>query len=234
MRPDTLWGKRILEVGLGYGTLAQLLAAVGEYTGLDIAQGPVELVKERLRLKGLLGKVIQGSILEPIFEPESFDSVVTIGCLHHTGDLPLAIRQIHRLLRPGGSLTFMVYNAYSYRRWMLAPGSTVGFLLSEYLTIKRRSGITAAERAAYDKEDVGEAPETQFFSVRQLKKLLSGFQVTRVTKENGTPELLFKKWSREDILHRIAPYFGLDLYIQATKSSQVIGHERGNAYAPRR
>lgn len=219
VRPDALWGKRILEVGLGYGTLAQLLAAAGDYVGLDIARGPVDLVQERLRLMGLPGQAVQGSILEPIFERNSFDAVVTIGCLHHTGNLPLAIEQIHRLLKPGGRLTFMVYNAYSYRRWIRFPGSTLRFLLNEYLGFPTRPKSTEVERAAYDGGDAGEAPETEFFSVRQLRKLLSGFQEIRVAKENGCPELLFKTWTREDILRRIAPHFGLDLYVTAIRST---------------
>src|SRR5690242_7304348 len=43
-------GRQVLEVGLGYGTLSQRLAENGaDYTGLDIAAGPVEMVNHRLR-----------------------------------------------------------------------------------------------------------------------------------------------------------------------------------------
>ena len=37
-------GKKVLEVGLGYGSVAQRIAENGAvYTGLDIAEGPVEM-----------------------------------------------------------------------------------------------------------------------------------------------------------------------------------------------
>lgn len=63
---ETMRGMNVLEVGLGYGTVSQRLAESGaEYTGLDIAQGPVSMVNQRLAQNDLPGKAIQGSILEP-------------------------------------------------------------------------------------------------------------------------------------------------------------------------
>lgn len=218
VRPDLLWGKRILEVGLGYGTLSQLLAAAGDYTGLDIAEGPVQVVNQRLRMIGLPGKAVQGSVLEPDLEPESFDAVVTIGCLHHTGNLPLALDRVRGLLKPGGRLTFMVYNAYSYRRWLQFARPTFRFLLSDYLGFRQPPKASLQERAAYDAgaED-GAAPETEFYSVHQLRRLLRGFREISIVRENGVPESALRSWTREEVLRRVSPLFGLDLYITASK-----------------
>src|SRR5262245_59303594 len=42
-------GKQVLEIGLGYGTLGQSLAERGaDYHGLDIADGPVRMMRYRL------------------------------------------------------------------------------------------------------------------------------------------------------------------------------------------
>ena len=82
----------MLEVGLGYGTVSQKLAQCGAiYTGLDIAEGPVSMVNHRLSSNNLNGSASQGSILAPPFETESFDAIIAIGCLHHTGDLSRAL-----------------------------------------------------------------------------------------------------------------------------------------------
>jgi len=44
--PAEVDGMRMLEVGLGYGTLGQLVVERGaDYHGLDIAQGPVEMMR---------------------------------------------------------------------------------------------------------------------------------------------------------------------------------------------
>src|SRR5262249_34712053 len=81
-------GKHVLEVGLGYGTVSQKLAESGAiFTGLDIAANPVAMVTHRLHQSGLHGEAVQGSILAPPFQGLSFDAIVAIGCLHHTGDL---------------------------------------------------------------------------------------------------------------------------------------------------
>src|SRR4051794_20860436 len=46
-------GSRLLEVGLGYGTVGQLLAERGfRYEGIDIANGPVDMMRARLDLLG--------------------------------------------------------------------------------------------------------------------------------------------------------------------------------------
>src|SRR5829696_8405598 len=42
---DEMAGKKVLEVGLGYGSLSQKIAEVAaDYTGLDVAAGPVRMV----------------------------------------------------------------------------------------------------------------------------------------------------------------------------------------------
>jgi SAM-dependent methyltransferase len=82
-------GLRVLEVGRGYGTLRQRIAQnCGEYTGFDIAAGPVDMMNHRLaRLPRAAGRAQQGSILHCPFPNESFDAGVAIGCYHHTGNL---------------------------------------------------------------------------------------------------------------------------------------------------
>ena len=61
---DRLRGRRVLEIGLGYGTVAQRIAERGaDYVGLDIAAGPVDMVQHRLSQASLKGEAVQGSIL---------------------------------------------------------------------------------------------------------------------------------------------------------------------------
>ncbi len=214
-------GKDVLEVGLGYGTVSQRLAESGvKYSGLDIAAGPVGMVNHRLSQNNLNGLAIQGSILEPPFENESFDAVIAIGCLHHTGDLGLAIKKCLNLLRPGGRLTFMVYYAYSYRRWMQAPLDTLIYKFKEQsgcLGVVGNSG--ARHRAAYDKSVTGEgAPYTDWISKTSLASLCSQYSQVEMHIENIEVIPAFKFLSRAQLLKTKLPsIFGLDLYATATK-----------------
>ena len=218
VRPDLLWGKRILEIGLGYGTLSQLLAAAGDYIGLDIADGPVAGCQSAAADDGVAGtSCCRGRYSSQPSELGSFDSVVTIGCLHHTGNLPLALERVRSLLKPGGRLIFMVYNAYSYRRWLLFTRPTLRSWLSDYLGIVQQTKASLEERAAYDGVTESAAPETELFSARQLRRLLRGFKDISIVRENGVPESLLHSWTREEVLARVSPYLGLDLYITAFK-----------------
>ena len=216
-----LSGKDVLEVGLGYGTVTQKLAESGAlYHGLDIAAGPVDMANHRLRQARLEGKAVQGSILVPPFPEESFDAIVAIGCLHHTGDLALAIKRCWQLLRSGGKLIFMVYHAYSYRRLRMAPLSTVSYFVKEMSGYRGVLGASVvSERAVYDRNSEGiSAPHTDWISVRSLKWLCGDFSQFSARLENMDPGFLFSRTPREKLLKTRWPgVMGLDVYATAIK-----------------
>lgn len=217
-----LGGLDVLEIGLGYGTVSQRLAEAGaNYQGLDIAAGPVSMVNHRLNQMRLPGRAVQGSILDPPFEPGSFDAVVAIGCLHHTGDLKGAVDQCWRLLKPGGKLVFMVYYAYSYRRWRQAPEVTFEYLAKENTGYRGVVGESSSlERAAYDTSSKGDsAPHTDWISKRSLADYCGKFWSFSARLENIDQKPPFEGLPRERGLHTCWPSFvGLDLYATATKS----------------
>lgn len=100
-------GERVLEIGPGYGTVGRLLVRNRvNYTALDIAPKVIEHIQATTSPNAVLGNVLE---LDKQFEAGSFDAVCAIGCLHHTGNLPLALEQVHRVLRPAGKLLAMVY-----------------------------------------------------------------------------------------------------------------------------
>jgi len=216
-----LAGRDVLEVGLGYGSLSQKIAESGaRYCGLDIAPGPVEMVRHRLRETGLAGGVEQGSILRAPFRDESFDRVISIGCLHVTGDLAGAIEECWRMLRPGGSLTVMVYYAYSYRRWVQAPFETLRYLRAE--TFGYRGVVTAAndrQKWDYDHNSAGQAaPHTDFISVKSLGSLFHRFSRFQWKRRNINRELPFLFWTRQQLLlTRWPDVCGLEIYASAVK-----------------
>ena len=60
---ENMKGKTVLDIGLGYGTVAQKLAEAGVgYMGLDIAQGPVSMANQRFAQNTLPGRAVQGSM----------------------------------------------------------------------------------------------------------------------------------------------------------------------------
>lgn len=218
---NKLNGQDVLEVGLGYGTVSQKLAESGaKYHGLDIAVGPVEMTNHRLQQAQLSGKAILGSILEPPFEHKTFDTIIAIGCLHHTGDMSLAIDRCWELLRPDGRLIFMVYYAYSYRRLRIAFKATMSYFFRELGGYRGVSGIGGAlERAAYDANSAGAcAPHTDWISVKSLASFCNRFQKFEARRENIDQEPPFQMISRKKLLVTPLPHIlGLDLYVTAVK-----------------
>jgi SAM-dependent methyltransferase len=214
-----LRGKRVLEIGLGYGTLGQILASHGSrYVGVDIAPGPVAMMRYRLERTAPNGKALQASALELPFAEQSFDYVYTIGCLHHTGDLSWAVSEVHRVFVPGGHAVVMLYNRYSFRRLVYAPLKYVKNLISG------RHGVIGARefmRRIYDANQKGEAaPHTEFVSRRDARRVFKAFSRVRIESQNFDAYALFRGRvvvPRERFLSNVGRLLGLDLYIEATK-----------------
>ena len=109
---------RVLEVGCGLGTDgAQFAKAGADYTGVDLTQAAVDLSRRPFELFNLPGtfRVADAEALD--FPDNSFDIVYSHGVLHHTPNTAAAIREVHRVLRPGGRALVMLYhrNSYNYR-----------------------------------------------------------------------------------------------------------------------
>jgi ubiquinone/menaquinone biosynthesis C-methylase UbiE len=219
--PDAIVdGRAVLEIGLGFGTLGGLLTRRGaDYHGLDIADGPVTMMRARLDLLGMDGaaRAHRGSALAVPFEDARFDCVVAIGSLHHTGDLDRSLREVERVLRPGGQAVVMVYNRHSLRLLSRLPRALVAELVRGRRTL---SGVGERIRGMYDANQAGEAaPHTDFVSARDLRRMFRDYTSIRVDRRNIDPVVLRGRvlLTREAQLSTIARLLGLDLYVVAIK-----------------
>lgn len=107
-------GERILDIGCGNGILYDALAKKSiDYTGLDVSAKLLKLARTRMPAKA---KFIKGSILDLPFQDNSFDWVFAFAVLHHIPSKELqnqAVREIYRVLKPGGKIIISVWNLYS-------------------------------------------------------------------------------------------------------------------------
>lgn len=220
--PEDLAGKRVLEIGLGYGTLGQLLASNGcRYHGLDIAENPVTLMNYRFALQGLQGDLRVGSVLDLPYKEAAFDYVYSIGCLHHTGDLRRAVGEVYRVLADGGKAIIMLYNRHSFRRMIFLPVVHLrNLLLRRYKSQVGQAGFSDWVRRYYDKNAQGEAaPYVDYVSRAEVRRLFKTYRTVRIENQNFD-SLRYKGKTlvpRELLLNNLGRVLGVDLYVTATK-----------------
>ena len=95
----------ILDAGCGPGGTSARFKALGPVVGLDLAPEALNLAR-RHGLEGL----VRGSITALPFADESFDLVLSFDVIYHlwVGDDRLALRELARVLKPGGYLLIRV------------------------------------------------------------------------------------------------------------------------------
>ena len=97
----------LLEVGVGSGRLLARLAERGwDVAGIDAAPRMVELARARVP-----GAKLEVARVEKLpFKDASFDAVVAVGVLEYA-DLEASLRELARVLRPGGQAVLGVLNS---------------------------------------------------------------------------------------------------------------------------
>jgi ubiquinone/menaquinone biosynthesis C-methylase UbiE len=111
-------GLHVLEIGCGVGTDGLQFARAGAiYTGVDLTDAAIDLAQKNFASAGMPGEFRVADAEHLDFPDEAFDVVYSHGVLHHTPDIEAAVREIHRVLKPGGRALVMLYHrgSYNYR-----------------------------------------------------------------------------------------------------------------------
>jgi len=111
MNIAALRGRRVLEIGCGMGFHSEMLVRAGaDLTAIDLSPTSVQATSKRLELKGLKASVAEMDAEALKFPTDSFDMVWSWGVIHHSSHTGRIVREVERVLRPGGDLRAMVYN----------------------------------------------------------------------------------------------------------------------------
>lgn len=108
---DTIYapGAKVLEAGCGIGAQTVILAKKNpkaEITSIDISRGSLEIAKENVETERIPNVSFrQADIFSLPFEEESFDHVFVCFVLEHLGNPAEALKNLKRVLKPGGTIT---------------------------------------------------------------------------------------------------------------------------------
>lgn len=130
-----LAGRRVLDLGAGYGALAVPLEGRGaRVVAMDISEHRLQVARRRgEKATGCPLRVMQGDAFESPalpFASQSFDAVIINGVLEYAGLArgispewvqARVLREAYRLLAPGGWIYWAIENRYSIT-YMYGPG----------------------------------------------------------------------------------------------------------------
>jgi len=156
-------GKKILEIGVGAGTdHLQWARAGAQCYGVDLTDAAIEITRARLLMYGFESNLqrVDAEVLP--FPDESFDLVYSWGVIHHSAHPERIIKEIKRVLKPGGKYIGMMYNRHSIAALKLWV---------RYGLLKGKPLRRFADVIWHDLESVG----TKAYSVSELNELFSSF-----------------------------------------------------------
>ena len=164
-------GQRLLEVGCGIGTdLVRFARGGARVTGVDLAQTAIDLARKNFELHDVAAEDLRVGNGEALpFPDQSFDVVYGHGVIQYTSNATALIAECHRVLKPGGTGIFMVYNRVS---WLNA--------------------LSKVMKVALEHED---APVLKKYSIGEFRALLQPFaKVEMVPERFPVKSRLHKGW----------------------------------------
>lgn len=181
---DSASGKSVLEVGCGIGSDTIMFAAAGaSVTAVDISRASLDVCRDRLASHGLTATLVEcdAESLSSCLAPGKFDIVYSFGVLHHTPYPARALDEIRKFCGPDTVIRVMLYSKWSWKG--------IGF----FLTDGWRFGFSYSDTLAHFAEAQPGCPVAVAHDRRSLARLLSGFEVTSISKAHIFP-------------YRVAPY----------------------------
>ncbi len=108
---DSLRQKDVLEIGVGCGTHAHLLAShARSFTGIDLTEYASDCTRRRMKAFQLPATILRMDAENLQFADNSFDFVWSWGVIHCSANTRQILSEIRRVLRPGGRAVTMVYH----------------------------------------------------------------------------------------------------------------------------
>ena len=167
--------RRLLDVGCGFGGLTRLVAehlGIAQAHGVDVDSG----VLEEARSKGVLTEHLDIREDKLPFPEGSFDLVMSFGVLDYLPDLDPILREVHRVLRPGGYALISLPNLAGWQNRLFL---LFGYQLRD-VEVSREKVVGVHPWYTGDSRPVGHIHTVTAPAFRELMEH-HGFDTVRVT-----------------------------------------------------
>ena len=213
---EMLAGKSVLEVGVGMGCHAQILAGgAAQFVGIDLSQPAVAATKRRMELtSATAASILQMDAENLAFPDASFDLVWSWGVIHHSASTRRALEEIRRVLKPSGRALVMVYHR-ALVPWYLYAGLIRGVLLGG---LWRSRGIHSLVQGFTD------GAVARYYTAPEWRREIAGlFEVESIeTYGNRGEALPLPAGPLKDALSKLMPQPMLRCWLTACKQGTLL------------
>jgi ubiquinone/menaquinone biosynthesis methyltransferase len=184
---------RVLDLACGTGDIAFAAARSGaRVVGLDITTRMIELANAKPEARGGTASFLVGDMMALPFDAAAIDVVTTGYGLRNVPNLPDAIDEIARVLRPGGRLLSLDFNRprsapirTAYLAYLTVVGSTLGWTLHGDPDTYRY--IPESVRRYPGALGVADLLRARGFDEVRVIPLFAGFMTLHAARKRATP-----------------------------------------------
>jgi ubiquinone/menaquinone biosynthesis C-methylase UbiE len=156
-------GAQVLEIGTGMGSdFLNFVRGGATAVGVDLTAAAIGLVRRRLALENAVASTLVADAESLPFADGSFDLVYSWGVLHHTPDTARAVREVFRVVKPGGEARVMLYS----RRSWVAIGLWLKYALARGHPVRSLTNVLSQHL---------ESPGTKAFTDNEIRQMFSDF-----------------------------------------------------------
>jgi ubiquinone/menaquinone biosynthesis C-methylase UbiE len=145
-------GMRVLDIACGSGepaiSLAALVAGDGEVVGVDISPAPLKIAAERATQRGLSNATFQQVDAHALpFPDNSFDCITSRLGIMFFADLPRALSEMRRVLKPEARAILLVWGPFEQPYFHTTIGTVLRVLPSAVIPESGRKMFALADEA---------------------------------------------------------------------------------------
>jgi len=227
-------GKQVLEIGCGDGVDGVMFAAHGaRYTGVDLTEEAVDATRRHFAVEGLDGQFRQENAEQLSFADDSFDIVYSFSALHHTPTPERAVREVHRVLKPGGVALVMLYHRNSFNYYARILGYMRAKVLLEIVAREGSGEVNGSHRGDAQITGLRGNASPKVWDLHYDNFLASGWRYLRarnfVHHCTDGPECPYAyTFSKRDAAKLFAEFDSLDMALAHFPLSKYVGHHMGS------